>query len=143
MKIIPYQAEHVLSLQLQAGQRDLWPYVTPEYARFLEGEYSFTAMVGDKVIAVGGVALLWENRGLAWTLIDRDAGAHFTELHKAAKRVLDLVPYRRIEADVACGFPQGHRWVRMLGFTLEAERMRAFRADGGDSALYSLVREVE
>ena len=40
---------------------------------------------------------------------------------------------------VDCEFEQGHRWAKMLGFTMEAERMRAYRPDGGDVALYARV----
>lgn len=140
MNIVPYKAEHLLALKMQPGQAYCMPYVTPEYAAMLESQFAFTAMEGEQVVAVGGIVEVWENRGLAWTFIDRRAGAHFPALHKAVKQVLDLVPYRRIEAETACDFEQGHRWLRMLGFKLEAERMEAFRVDGGDAALYARVK---
>ena len=74
------------------------------------------------------------------SLMDQEAGAHFVALTKAAKRILGSMPYRRLEADVACDFAQGHRWLRMLGFTMEAPRMVAYLPDGTDSALYARVR---
>ena len=140
MIVIPYKAEHLHGFQLQEGQMYQSPYITNEYAKFLEGEFSFTAFAGDKIVAIGGIAKLWENRGLAWTLISKDAGEHFMELHRVVKQIIEVVPYKRIEADTPCEFKAGHRWLRMLGFKLEAERMRAFRVDGGDSSLYALVR---
>lgn len=140
MNIVPYKAEHLMELQLQEGQEYSSVYVTPEYAKALEDQFAFTAMAGDKPVAVGGVCKLWDNRGLAWTFIDQRAGEYFVEIHKAVKRMLDIVPYRRIEAETPCEFKQGHRWLRMLGFKLEAERMVAFRIDGGDSALYARVK---
>ena len=139
MIVVPYRAEHLLALQLQPGQGHCLRFVTPQYAKDLESQFAFTAMEGDEVVAVGGIMEVWANRGLAWTFIDRRAGRHFVALHKAVKSILELVPYRRIEAETPCGFQQGHRWLTMLGFTLEAERMRAFRVDGGDSALYARV----
>lgn len=140
MTIVPYKAEHLLEMVLQPGQEYALPYITPEYAIALQNQYAFTALVEGRPIAVGGVTELWTNRGLCWTFIDRKAGSHFAELHRAVKRLLDIVPYRRLEAETPCGFAQGHRWLKMLGFTLEAERMRAFQVDGSDSSLYARVR---
>jgi hypothetical protein len=140
ISVVPYRAAHLLELQLQDGQLSSTPAITPVYAVQLEGEFAFTAFYHGKILAVGGVLELWKNRGQAWTMIDRSAGKHFLELHHAVKRMLDIVPYRRIEADTACEFEQGHRWLKALGFQLEAPRMKAHRIDGGDSALYARVR---
>lgn len=140
MILAPYKAEHLLAMRLQPGQEHCLPYVTEDYAKALEGEFAFTALVDGEPVAVGGVHEVWANRALAWTFIDGRAGKHFLGLHKLVKEILDLVPYRRVEAETSCDFPQGHRWLKMLGFELEAERMRAFRVDGGDSALYARVK---
>lgn len=140
MTVVPYKAEHLLEMVLQPGQEYALPFVTPEHAKALEGEYAFTALVDGRPIAVGGVKELWKNRALCWTFIDRNAGKHFAELHRTVKRLIDLVPYRRLEAETPCDFKQGHRWLKMLGFKLEAERMRAFQIDGSDSSLYAKVR---
>lgn len=140
MNVIPYRPEHLLKLQLQEGQAYGQSMLTPELAASLVGDLTFTAMADGEPIAVGGVTPLWENRALAWTFIGENAGPHFVALHRAVRRVLDLAPYRRIEADTPCEFEQGHRWLRMLGFNLEAERMAAHRPDGGDSALYAKVK---
>lgn len=140
MIVVPYKAEHLMALKMQPGQGYLMPYVTDEYAKALESQFAFTAMDEDnEVVAVGGIAELWSNRGLAWAFIDSRAGQHFLALHKAVARVLAFVPYRRIEAETPCEFRQGHRWLKMLGFELEAPRMKAFRVDGGDAALYARV----
>ncbi len=140
MIVVPYKAEHLLALKMQPGQSYCMPFVTDEYAKALESAWAFTALENDEVVAVGGIAELWANRGLAWTFIDRRAGRHFVALHKVVKNLLDTVPFRRVEAETACNFEQGHRWLRMLGFKLEAECMEAFRVDGGDSALYARVK---
>jgi len=140
MNIVPFQAEHILRLQLQEEQRGLAPFITHAYARMLEGEFAFTGLVDGEPIAVAGITPLWENRGLCWCFMGAKAGPHFVQITKVALDLLDLAPYRRIEADTPCEFKQGHRWLRMLGFQMEAERMRAHRVDGGDSALYARVR---
>lgn len=140
MNLVPYKAEHLLALQIQPGQNYCAPWVTPAYARALESEWAFSVMDGPEVVAVGGVTELWEDRALAWSFIDHRAGRKFAELTRMVKQVLDLVPYRRVEAETPCEFGPGHRWLRMLGFELEAPRMKAFRVDGGDSALYARVK---
>ncbi len=140
MNIVPFQAEHLLKLQLQQGQAYSEPWITAEYARMLEGEFAFAGLVDDQVMAVAGITKLWENRAIVWSFVDHRAGPHFGAIHRAALRILELAPYARIEADTPCEFAQGHRWLRMLGFQMEAERMRAYRPDGGDSALYARVK---
>lgn len=140
MIVTPYKAEHLLDFQLQEGQLYSTPAITPEYAKMLEGQFSFAGIHEGKVLAVGGVMELWENRALVWLMVDRHAGPHFVSIHKAVKRLLDAVPYPRLEADTPCEFEPGHRWLKMLGFELEAPRMRSYRVDGGDSALYARVK---
>lgn len=140
MIIVPYQPEHLLKLQLQDGQAFFQEAITPALAQSIAGPFVFSAFIDERPVAVFGVSELWENRGIAWSFISADAGPQFATLHKAAVRLLNLVPFRRVEADTPCEFTQGHRWLRMLGFELEAERMVAHRPDGGDSALYAKVK---
>lgn len=140
MEVVPYKAEHLLAMRLQPGQEKYGPWLTEEYARALESQYAFTALVDERPIVVGGLCELWKNRALLWSFIDRSAGAHFVAIHRGVKRFLDMQPFRRIEAECDCDFRQGHRWLKMLGFEMEAPRMRAFRVDGGDSALYARVK---
>lgn len=140
MIVVPFRAEHLQQLQLQDAQAYCGPHITAEYAKMLEGQFSFTAMVDDRPIGVGGATELWEHRALLWSMVDRRAGPHFVAIHRAVQRFIDMLPHRRIEAEVDVDFAPGHRWVRALGFTLEAPRMRAFRVDGGDSALYARVK---
>lgn len=76
---------------------------------------------------------------MAWALVSQDAGVHFAAIHRAVRRFLDVSEFRRIEAHVDVDFPQGARWMKMLGFEFEA-RMRGFRPDGADMLLFARVR---
>jgi hypothetical protein len=140
MNVVPYKAEHLLKLQLQKGQVHSGAFISEDYAKQLESAYSFTALVNGEPVMVGGIWKLWENRAVVWSFVDRSAGPHFPSLHKAVKKVLDSAPFPRLEADTPCDFEEGHRWLRMLGFAMEAERMRGYRPDGGDSSLYARVK---
>lgn len=140
MNVVPYKAEHLLAMQVQMGQSNFTPYITEEYARALESQYAFAALVDGHPMIVGGFYEMWANRALLWSFVDRNAGPHFLAIHRGVKKLLDMQPFRRIEAECDCDFEQGHRWLKLLGFEMEAERMRAFRVDGGDSALYARVK---
>lgn len=140
MILVPYKAEHLFKLQAQEAQQYLARHMDDKYARDLEQTLSWTGLVGDRVIGCFGVCPMWHHRALLWSYMDQTAGKHLIAIHRAVLRYLEVTPYRRIEAEVDCEFEQGHRWLAMLGFELEAERMRAYRVDGGDSALYAKVK---
>jgi len=100
---------------------------------------AWTCEADGDVICCAGLLPQWENRAIAWALIGESAGRYFASIHKAAHRFLVMSPYRRIEAHVDVGFPQGARWMKMLGFEVEAY-MKAFRPDGADMLLFARVR---
>lgn len=83
----------------------------------------------------------WEGRGEAWAIIDDDCKKEFLTIHNFAKRFFEICPLKRIEATVDAGFSPGHRWVKMLGFKLEAPLLKSYLPNGGDSSLYAKVRE--
>ena len=66
---------------------------------------------------------------------------NFLKLHYLAKEYLGGLPIRRLEASVNTGFTAAHRWVKALGFKMEAPRMEAFQIDGSDCALYARVKK--
>jgi RimJ/RimL family protein N-acetyltransferase len=140
MQLVPYKAEHLTMLRAQEAQAYLGQFMDDNYARALEQTLSWTGFADGRVIGCFGVCEIWTNRALLWSYMDQSAGRHLVSIHRAVKRYLDVAPYRRIEAEVDCEFEAGHRWLRMLGFTMECERMRCFRVDGGDSALYAKVK---
>lgn len=100
---------------------------------------AFTALDGDEVVAMGGLVPEWPGRATAWMVIGANAGPHFVALHRAVYRFLVRSPYRRIEAHVDVGFEAGVRWVKMMGFEMEAY-LRAFRPDGADMLQFVRIR---
>ncbi len=100
----------------------------------------FAAVDGDKVLCVAGVLVLWEGRGLGWSVLGRSWRRHARAITGAVKAFLDTSPIRRIEVGVRCDHEAGHRWARRLGFKLECGRMKAWGADGLDYALYARVK---
>jgi len=139
--VVPYEAGHLHLLQLQDAQAFVHTMINGAHAKALEDPRSFS-VVGDdgEVYACGGLTELWTHRALAWSLVSRHAGRHMLLIHRAIQRYLDASPFRRIEMEVDCEFEAGHRWARMLGFTMECERMRCHGIDGRDNALYAKVK---
>lgn len=103
---------------------------------------AWTAVADDgEILIIAGVTYQWENRGLVWSLISDVAGREFIKIHREVLKKLDEFQEncRRLEMTVDVGFPQAHRWAKMLGFSIEGY-LRAYRPDGGDVIIYSRVR---
>ena len=139
-EVIPFKAEHLAAIQLQDRQAHLSDWVSLEQGRGLEQYPSYTAMVDDKPIGAAGVLHMWAGRAMAWAFISKTTPQNFLKGHRVVKRFLDGCYVPRIEMTVDCDFPEAHRWAKMLGFTMECERMRNYSPDGRDCALYARIR---
>lgn len=139
MKVVPYQAEHMRALRLQSAQLSSMGWAPADHAEMLEQFTAFTALDGDEVLVCAGVIELWPGRGAAWAFMAENLGARMVAIHRAVRRYFATLDFRRLEAEVATDFPQGHRWVRLLGFELETPRLRAYFPDGSDASMYVKV----
>jgi hypothetical protein len=141
MIVRPWRVGDSESINLQQSQRysgDLAD-VSQDLTPLSDVGLAWTGEVDGEVICCAGLLPQWENRAIAWALVGESAGRHFASIHKAVHGFLVRSPYRRIEAHVDVGFPQGARWMKMLGFEVEAY-MKAFRPDGADMLLFARVR---
>ena len=142
MIIVPFVPDHLRKLLMQPSQLEIQPMLqNNEYARSLQiAGPAFTGMDDDyNVICCLGVVKQWENRGLAWGLIGDKAPDHFVAIHRAVRRFLDLQDIKRIEAAVMTEFPEGHRWIKMLGFKYEGT-MQSYTPRGDNYDLYARIR---
>lgn len=140
MRVVPFKVEHLRQMDVQEAQRYLMPYVDWDGMRELENEWAKTVFDGRSVAMCGGVVPLGGGRAVVWAYFSESAGARMISLVRFIRVVLKDAPFRRIEALVDADFQAGHRLVRLLGFELETPRKRAYRADGGDSSEYVLLR---
>lgn len=140
MIIVPFRAEHLFLMDPQDSQQGELGSISLAEAKELEGLSAFTAMQDGEVIGCGGVFPFHPQRALCWTYISKQAGRHFTQLHRRVKLFIDTVGYNRLEMDVAYEFEQGHRWAKLLGFEVEAPRMRCYFNNGGDATKYVRIR---
>lgn len=144
LELVKLRAAHVVSvLERDTTSAYLKKYFSDETLATLEADPNcFSIMKGDCPLIVGGVSIFYVGRGEAWTIMDQACKPHFLEMHKIVKRFLDRHPLRRIEATCPVEFEQGHRWLKLLGFELEAPRCRAFSLEGKDHSLYARVRGI-
>tara|TARA_Y100000310_G_C20659828_1_gene804097 strand:+ start:1662 stop:2087 length:426 start_codon:yes stop_codon:yes gene_type:complete len=138
-QVIPFQAAHLGAIRLQESQVYLSEWVTDEQAHALADHPSYTALDGNTVLGAAGVIPIWQGRAMAWSFISRTGPQNFLKCHNVVKRFLAGCYVQRIEMTVDCDTPAAHRWARLLGFEMEAERMRGYSPDGRDCALYARV----
>lgn len=139
MNVIPYLPEHLAALRIQQAQAYMEPLMrSPDYARELSAGDARTWTHGGDVVGIGGVVPIWPGRACAWALVSAGAGRCMTALTRSAGAFLSASGVRRLEAYVDPDFHAAHRWMRMLGFTLEA-RMSAFKPDGSPALLYARI----
>lgn len=139
----PFKPHHMKELREQGATAYLRPWIVENaYELLAEGRNAYTlrAIGSGKIVACAGLADMWQGRAEAWALISEDCKEHFLALHNTVKNFLESCEIKRIEAVVDFSFAEGHRWIRALGFELEALEMKAYRPNGSSASLYARVR---
>ena len=140
IEVVKFQAEHYAQIHEQSGTVHLRPNITEAHLGALAAlPHSYTVLAASRPIACGGVIEMWPGRAEAWAVLDATCRRDFMAVHNAARRFLDLLNIRRVEAVVEVGFAAGHRWLRALGFHMEAPRMLRYGWDGRDYSLYARI----
>lgn len=94
-----------------------------------------------EVLAIAGVTEVWEGRGIAWSVLSRNAGPHLVALTRSVVRYLDSLSFQRLELYVDAQFAAGCRWARLLGFELETpEPMLRFLPNGSGAYLFARTK---
>lgn len=139
--VVPFRLEHLARLDVQDYQRpDRDRLLELPQRHVLEDMSSYTIVDGDEPFICGGVMEMAPWRGLAWCYLAKDLGTKMVLAHRVAKRLVDAVPYDRVEFEIRSEHEEGHRWVQLLGFELETACVRKYRYDGGDIARYVRIR---
>ena len=135
----PFRMNHISQLQVQPAQRWTLEYLTPPILTVLESTQANTVFHNGQPILCGGVIEQRPDYGILWSFVGQVGPHDFFHLHRLARLFIRSLPHRRLEMHVDCGFVNGHRWARALGFRCEAPRMRAFLLNGLDAALYARI----
>lgn len=143
MIFVPFNPEHLRLIEVQESQLpDLMRVSPQEVSELAKGREAWSGFVGGRCLGAAGIIDVpgWPNRSVAWAIFGRDIRQFMVSGFRFIKSVVDSCPRRRIEMTVECDFKQGHRFAKMLGFTVEAPRMVAYSHYGTDMALYAKVR---
>jgi len=131
IELIPLEHHHLRLIRPQAAQ------LSEVDEQSLSGPTgtAWTATADGVPMVCGGIIPVWEGRGYAWTLIDRDAGPHMLGLTRAIRSLLDRAAWRRLEMAVDADFEAGARWAVLLGFRCECLAPK-YLPDGRDAFVY-------
>lgn len=142
MEIVPFQTHHFLQMEVQENQRIASFQSTPEYLAFVEQlPGSFTILKNQEPIACFGWLEIHPGRAQIWSALSSNAGPHMVFCTRVAKRMIGLIPHKRIEAEVDAEFDAGQRWMEMLGFIKETDKpLKAHAPNGGDNYIYAKVK---
>jgi len=138
----PYHLELLRAQGVQEAQAHQISHVPAGWASLnrIPGS-ALTARVGDTILLCGGVLPVGPKMGVLWAVLAAQAGAHILALHRATIRFISIDPPRRLEATVEKGFPQGCRWLELMGFHFEGEM--ACYGDHGETHLrYAKIRHA-
>lgn len=143
MEVIPFRPYHIdllLAQGVQGAQLRQVSIVPASYASLarLPGP-ALTGRVGDQILMCGGMIPMGPTVGVLWALLSEAAASHMLTLHRGVRRFLEINPPRRLEATVEKGFPQGCRWLELLGFKPEGE-MPGYGLNGETHLRYGKVR---
>ena len=122
MIVVPFVPAHLDDLSLQPGQSEMLAFIEqPGYAEWLASIPGTYSMIKDgSVVMIGGLIDQGNGRALAWSLVSSKlTGFDMVMATRYVISYFKTCPFRRIEAIVKCGFDQGARWAKLLGFKCE------------------------
>lgn len=132
----------MLDLMKEPGQEELLNTVSRRDLAVMEDSAFVHTILTDegRVLACGGIVPYWKDRAEAWVVVSAFCKKEFLALHRLCLEFLEGLKVRRVEASVVIGEERSHRWVQLLGFELEATRLRGYLPDGKDVSLYARVK---
>lgn len=119
-----FKKEHLMQLLDEPHNNELKRTINEE--TILEAEASkncFTMFAKDtnQILFCGGIIKYNENVAECWCVFHSNVKKYFRQMHMLSKRYFEIMNLKisRIEATVKKDFPQGHRWIKLLGFNYE------------------------
>ena len=144
-RVVDFEMWHARELEsyLQPQQQGDQQYMTEQICQeMIEHGIVRTALDDDVVLGFAGIMIQWPGRAIAFAyLSSMHTKAQILFGHRAVKDFLDGCYIKRIEMHVDCDHIEGHRWARLLGFTMEAKQLVGYRPGGGDCSLYARIRD--
>lgn len=131
--------EDVLAVDLQQYQALEPGAVDYDYGAHVAAHgWAWTAERDGKVIGCGGLLQTFPTTALAWALFADDIGPAMVALTRQARWALRSSRWPRVEALVACAFPQGLEWAALIGMR-QAAVLRRWGPNGTDHVLFEYL----
>lgn len=140
--LVRFKKEHLQNLDEHVYGLSVRQSITDAQLEALEKrKYTYSVVKDDVVYAVLGITEYWPGRGEVWAILKKDLGQDFLMVNACAKHIMDSYSFSRYEAVVNLDFKNGIRWMKSLGFDVEAPLMKKYGRDGKDCVLMSRVQE--
>lgn len=112
---------------------------------------SYTVLWDDKIVAVGGIAMLWEGVGELWMILTKDSKRNgiyglvaFDVIRKKIDEIIEEYNIYRAQAPVRVDFYQAIKMMEALNFKNETPNgMKNYCPDGCDVYMYAKVKEAK
>lgn len=101
-----------------------------------------TAVVDGKVVASGGLRILWQGVGEIWLMLGKDFPLMaIPKIKRQMYHWMSFYNLRRIQAVVRCDWKEGNRFAEWSGMTNETpDGMKKMYCDGTDANLWAVTR---
>jgi hypothetical protein len=134
-----YKPEHLREIDLHDSQRSFYDYEARDaYARELARGVAYTVRLEGQIMICGGVLPVDNTTGHLWCFMSRFAGKHMLALHRVTRRFIEVSGKHTLHATTEADFPDGCRWLEMLGFR-QAAVLHRYDPAGRDHILYTKV----
>lgn len=133
MRIEAFKPWHLAAMDPKHLRPEVLDTATIEHAESVTGP-AFTVWHEGRVLACGGIAVGTPIGDMLWSYIDDRAGRHFVAIDRAARRLI-AAHGGPLVATTERGFPQGCRWLDMMGF-IRKGRLQELLPDQPDLWLY-------
>lgn len=139
MNLRPFRAWHVDWIEQSGLPTGGWLRLSPEALQAIEKHPSWTAIdENGEPVACGGLVQIWPGRHSAWMYLNDASAPHMLAITHYALDCLATVK-GRLELTVRVDFDAGHRWARMLGFSVETPVMPFYGPEGEAHSMYIRV----
>lgn len=132
INIVEYVPDHLEKIKLKSCHDGERPTA-------IKGR-ALSIMFGDEPLAIFGWHFICPGNVQLWALVSENTSEHKKSFHKVCKAFLangvGPIQAKRIQFSVRCGFTQGWRWAKALGFNCEGV-MHQYAPDGANCWLFA------
>lgn len=123
MIVRPFRVNDLDTYRERAVEIAARPWLSTPGLEALEADpLARTIEIDGQPVCSGGFTDLGNGIALAWAVLTEIDRSTVLAVHRAYHERLAIAPFGMIGTHVAFDFDRAHRWVRLLGFEMDAER---------------------